>query len=81
MTIPGARPCQSPKCSGIFVWLANRKSGSWIPVDVTTLSDEERERIHAAGHSRDIDYDGARHVSHYRTCADPNRFSSKGKKK
>lgn len=83
MVIPGARPCRSPKCPGIFVWLANRPPGAkspWMPVDVSSLSKDDQGRIRSAGTSRELDYDRTRHVSHYKTCLDPSQFSA-GKRK
>lgn len=83
MSLRGSRPCSSPKCDGVFVWLANRNpkaKSPWICIDVASLSPEEIERIRLSGQSRDLDYDPARHVSHYRTCKEPNRFSRLRKK-
>jgi len=64
-----------------MVFLANRypeARSPWIPVDASSLSAEEQERLRAG---ESIDYDRDRHVSHYRTCSDPNRFSRHKPKK
>jgi hypothetical protein len=83
MTVPGARPCRSPKCTGIIVVLPNRYKDArsrWIAVDVSSLSEDDIARIQTAHSNSAVDYERGRHVSHYKTCLDVERFKRPEKK-
>ena len=70
-----AEICKSEKCRKEFVYLPNRKTGSMVPVDASSLSEDDVAFIRTTGRSIDVDFDGSRHVSHYKTCAEPTRFT------
>jgi hypothetical protein len=46
-----------------------------MPVNTESLSEDDVARIRMVGTSRELDYDRARHVSHYKACVDPEQFS------
>ena len=60
--------CTSGLCRARIIFLKNPLTGKSVPCDADLVKPEDQE------------YDKARHISHFKTCADPNRFS-KGKKK
>ena len=68
------KTCESPECKAEMVFLKNPKSGKMVPVDVDSLSEEDVQELEA---EREIQWDNARHVSHYKTCKDPQRFTSR----
>jgi hypothetical protein len=52
-------PCRA--CAATIYFLRTKKGHS-IPVDIATVQ------------PGDVDFDPARHVSHFATCSDPKRF-------
>lgn len=69
------KTCQEENCGMKFYYLKNPKTGKYIPVDIESLNAEEIKKIE---HFDAVVYDSTRHVSHFKTCKNPNRFS-KGK--
>lgn len=56
--------CTEATCAKLIVYLPNPKTGKTVPVDAQTV---------AATHDH---FDGALgHVSHFKTCTKPGRFS------
>lgn len=70
------KTCQEKSCGMKFYYLKNLKTGKHIPIDIESLNAEEIKKIE---HFDAVIYDSTRHVSHFKTCKNPNRFS-KGKK-
>lgn len=60
--------CREEACGAYLRFLKNPKSGKLVPVDAETTSPEDEEYDPALGH-----------VSHFKTCTAPSRFSSKRK--
>lgn len=59
-------PCREDSCKKPIIYLKNPKTGATVPVDAETVGAE------------DYHFDSARgHVSHYKTCTKPNRFSKR----
>lgn len=54
--------CRDLKCNARIIYLENPNGGK-IPVDADTVEDD------------DLVYEQRRHVSHFKTCKNPNRFS------
>lgn len=73
--IPGAVQCVEDTCKAEFIYLENPETGSRVPVDVDSLSETEIGEIEATGTSNGVTYDRVRHVSHFKTCTNPSRFS------
>lgn len=69
--------CREPGCGMSFYFLKNQATNKMIPVDVKSLSPEDILQLRKF---MEVDYDNTRHVSHFKTCKNPNRFSKKGKK-
>lgn len=59
--------CREPSCGKPIIWLKNPATGKTVPVDAATVE------------ASDTEYVKGRHVSHFKTCTAPNRFS-KGKR-
>jgi hypothetical protein len=80
--VPGVRTiiCASEKCRKEFGYLPNREKGTTVPVDVGSLSEDDLAIMKTTGRSTDVDFDGKRHVSHFYTCLEPQRFSRRRKK-
>ena len=68
--------CRSQRCRAEIIFLPNRKTGRYLPINASSLSVEERERVMAEGRSDAIDYDSSRHIAHFATCPDAGRFRS-----
>lgn len=58
--------CREDSCKKPIIFLRT-KTGKQMPCDAESVGADDQE------------YDAARHVSHYKTCSAPNRFS-KGKR-
>jgi len=56
-----ARECRSPMCNGLIVFLQT-ESGKHMPVNASTV--EPTDQL----------FDRTRHVAHYTSCIDPDRF-------
>ena len=61
-------------CGKKMIYLYNANTLAMVPVDYETLTTEEKRDYHEA---REIllNYNPAHHVSHFKTCTDPGRFS------
>lgn len=59
--------CREESCRKPLIWLKNPATGKTVPVDASSVG------------AMDTEYVSGRHVSHYKTCTAPNRFS-KGKR-
>lgn len=59
--------CRADSCRKPIIWLKTA-SGKNMPVDADTV--EPGDEL----------YDPARHVSHFKTCSAPNRFSGSNKR-
>lgn len=57
-------PCREPSCRKLIVWLTNPATGKTVPVDADTVKPEHDHFDSKLGH-----------VSHYKTCTAPNKFS------
>ena len=55
--------CREPKCRARIIFLENPASGKKVPVDADTVEADDEQ------------YVPTRHVSHFKTCTAPNRFS------
>lgn len=55
--------CREQSCRKQIIWLKNPKTGKSVPVDADTVAVTDQE------------FDSERHVSHFKTCTAPNRFS------
>lgn len=67
--------CAYEPCSKVFYFLLNTKTGKYVPVDADSMTTEEKQDILI--NKKTIFYDGLRHISHFKTCLDPDRFSKK----
>lgn len=56
-------------CEAPIVFLTNPDTGAQSPVDVTSVR------------PTDTAYNKDRHISHFKTCTDPDRFSKGAKRK
>jgi hypothetical protein len=54
--------CRADSCRARIVWLKT-PAGKTMPVDADTVGPDDTE------------FDAARHVSHFKTCTAPSRFS------
>ena len=68
----GPKSCDELTCHGLIAFLRNPESGRLVPADWDTLSNEEKEHYEEG---REIVYQKERHVSHYKTCKNPRRFT------
>lgn len=59
--------CREPSCRARIVWLKTA-TGANMPCDADTVEADDDE------------YDATKHVSHFKTCRAPNRFSGRRKK-
>lgn len=66
------KPCAELTCHGLLAFLRNAETGRLVPADWDTLSTEEKEHYEAG---REICFIPEKHVSHYKTCKNPNRFT------
>lgn len=64
--------CESPKCGAEMVFLKNQKSGKMVPIDVESLSVGDLKSLDL---NSEVEYDKDRHVSHFRSCKDVQRFA------
>jgi hypothetical protein len=55
--------CREDSCRKPLIWLKNPATGKSVPVDAETVE------------ATDTEYVSGRHVSHFKTCTAPNRFS------
>lgn len=55
--------CREPSCRAQIIWLPNPATGKNVPVDADTVKPD------------DVEYESGRHVSHFKTCTAPNKFS------
>ena len=77
MALPTVR-CIEATCRAEFIYVQNRSNPekiTTVPVDVDSFSQEELRQMTTSGSSKGIHFDGARHVSHFKTCTNPRRFS------
>ncbi len=58
--------CRADSCRARIIWLKT-DTGKRMPVDADSVE------------PADETYDPAKHVSHFKTCAAPNRFSGSNK--
>ena len=68
--------CKEDNCDGTFIYLINPETGKSVPVDYHTITEEEF-KIMA---TEQVYYNKLHHVSHFKTCKNPNRFSRTRKK-
>lgn len=68
--------CKDPECGAIFYWMINPETGKHIPVDEDSMFESE---IMDFKKGNKISYDKTRHVSHFKTCKAPNKFSKSKK--
>lgn len=68
--------CEDKTCAAKFYYLKNQETNKFIPVDLESLSADEIKKLEKFDA---VYYDKTRHVSHYKTCKNPNRFSKKKK--
>lgn len=73
--VPGAVQCVEDTCKAEFIFLDNPASGNRVPVDVDSLSEDEVAEIALTKRTDGITYDPERHVSHFKTCTKPGRFT------
>ena len=66
--------CRSDKCKKEMVFLINAETGHALPIDFSSLTMDEK---HGLTKGINVLYNDQHHISHYKTCADPNRFSKK----
>jgi len=59
-------------CRVAIVFLQNPKTGKFVPVDLVSITEHEMAKIVA---DEDVEYRSDVHVSHYKTCTDPGRFT------
>lgn len=71
--------CEYKPCSKVFYFLLNEATGNLIPVDAETISKDEMNQLLIDPKS--VHYNKSRHISHFKTCLDPNRFSKRKKNK
>lgn len=64
--------CSEPNCLTEFYYLRNEKTGKYIPVDLSSINDKELLTLQNFG---TVLYDSTRHISHFKTCKNPNKFS------
>lgn len=55
--------CREESCKKPIIWLRNPATGKSVPIDAETVE------------ASDAEYVKGRHVSHFKTCKAPNRFS------
>ncbi len=67
--------CREQSCQAEIVWLKTKK-GKLCPVDVESLSEDD---VAALENKEDVEYRYGDHVSHFKTCKTPGRFSSENK--
>lgn len=70
------KTCAEKNCGMKFYYIKNKETNKFIPVDITSLSEEETNKLQKFG---TIFYDETKHVSHFKTCKNPDRFSRKKK--
>lgn len=62
--------CIEPTCGKQFVYVESvRTPGAMVPVDLETLSETEKQADYP------LQFVSGRHVSHFKTCTNPKRFS------
>ena len=67
--------CDESACKAEIIFLKNPKTDKFVPVDVDSLSEEDQELL---DRGEEIAYDSSTgHVSHFKTCSNPRRFSKK----
>lgn len=72
--------CKEEDCKKEFVLLPT-DTGAKMPVNVTSLSEEDKQYLNVyASHNNPnepipVKWDPSRHVSHFKTCKNPSRFS------
>lgn len=59
-----------------MIKLENKKTKKIVPVNIDSLSAEDWELFNS---DQEISYRSGEHISHFKTCTDPDRFSSKKK--
>jgi len=67
--------CAEETCRAQFVYLENREKGTIVPVDVSSLSQSELDVLQFTGRTDGVPYEKGRHVSHFKTCTNPGRFT------
>lgn len=70
--------CKEPGCGMKFYYISNEETGKYIPVDLESLSANEIQNLELFNK---VYFDKTRHVSHFKTCKNPNRFSKSKKSK
>jgi hypothetical protein len=55
--------CREAGCRARIIFMLNEATGKRVPVDADTVGPSDDQ------------YDPSRHVSHFKTCTAPNRFS------
>lgn len=70
-----AKICSADQCDSAIVFLTNQATSKTVPVDLVSITPEENVQLI----NGDQVFYQHHHVSHFKTCRDPNRFS-KGKK-
>ena len=68
--------CRENKCGKEIYFAINAETDKTIPVDADSMTQDE---IDWASRGLEWDYDKTRHISHYKTCTNPNRFSKRKK--
>lgn len=70
------KTCVEKNCGMKFYYIKNQETSKFIPVDVDSLSEDDIQKLQRFD---TVYYDKTRHVSHFKTCKNPNRFSRKSK--
>lgn len=69
--------CREESCKAPMVWLvSNRDPAKNVPVDADSLSDDDVELLERR---EPVTFDPARHVSHFKTCKTPQRFTGRSR--
>ena len=69
-----SRPCKEKGCGMMIVFLFNPDTEKMVPVDMDSLNRNELTKVIRG---ENFNYERGRHVSHYKTCKNPDRFSKK----
>jgi len=66
-------------CKKQIIFLKNAKTEKFVPVDYSSLTTDELTVMNVSPNV-ELLFNGVHHISHYKTCDNPNRFSKRGKK-
>ena len=78
------KPCEELTCHGLIAFLRNPQTGRLVPADWDSLDNDEKEAYERGGFEerggtanwkKEVCFIPLKHVSHYKTCANPQRFT------